>query len=101
MLEGKELCIAVAEKNEDRAALVFLNRDRKPAPECVDGYIRDYLIIAAAETLAIEGMAEKIGKRVFYKGKFSHHVEGVKVERNWWRSITPEKILNVYLEIEL
>ena len=88
MLEGKELAVAVAKKLdwilEDGIDLLGL-----------DGAIREM----AAEILFSEGMAERIDDYLMLHPELYMEYE-IDTTKIWWRTITPEKILNVYLELE-
>ena len=67
---------------------------------------RKYLHNKAAEILFSEGMAVKIGQKV--NDHFSSQARnsaGANIyeyydnECDWWRTVTPEKVLNIWLEM--
>ena len=78
--------------------------DFKPAE---DEFIVQYLHNKAAEILFSEGMAVKIGQKV--NDHFSSQARnsaGANIydyygnECDWWRTVTPEKVLNIWLELD-
>ena len=94
-LTGKDLAIKVAEKLGEASSVDMFHRLASPMkPELfADKYLRQ----KAAEILFQEGMAWEIGSHVWQK--VQQGGIGAGFEAEWWRTLTPEKVLNVWLEI--
>jgi hypothetical protein len=103
-VKGKELVIAVAEKlgkpiSEGDFNLAALAKDNG------ESQIQEYLHDKAAEILFSEGMAGKIRKHLFvgYQSnpELSDDHTGQSEEfESWFDELSPEKILNVWLEVK-
>ena len=109
MIEGKELAIKVAEKLGESYSLAHFDAISTHYTDRVEALeYKRYLHDKAAQILFSEGIAGKINGhlwKTFDKPNFSYADISEKTD-NWYACInnngtlTPEKILNVWLEIE-
>lgn len=94
-LQGKDLAIEVAKKSGyGFLADTFKHEYNQYITETHAEYRNKYLRDKAAEILFSDGMAGKINKHfVFKSGMLNDDVV------DWWGSVSPEKILNVWLQL--